>query len=109
MVRNQYRPGDSQDEVRQWTFFGRMQRLVCWMTVLVLSWGGIFLFIDGHNNRPLMHFRIDLGDGREVLIDSYRQPRLDTETFDGRTTVTVGNHTWSTEGTVHVERLLEGE
>ncbi len=106
---NGYPPGDPRNIAPKRKGWGKAKFVGCWL-VIVLFFIGVAVFTQRlHENRPLRHYRVDLGDGREVLISSKNQPYIDSDKWGGGTTVVIGNHRWDTQGDVHVERLLEGE
>jgi hypothetical protein len=59
--------------------------------------------LAGAKSEPEANYRIDLGDGRTVLMKC-RQPKV--ESIDGKTYVRAGNHKWEASGPVQIEMLL---
>lgn len=59
--------------------------------------------LAGAKREAEAHYRIDLGDGRTVLLKC-RQPEV--ESIDGKTYVRAGNHHWEAGGPVQIEMLL---
>ncbi|MCA9100606.1 MAG: hypothetical protein KDA63_05640 [Planctomycetales bacterium] len=64
---------------------------------------GIFA---GAQREPEANYRIDLGDGRTVLVKCQRP---NVETVDGKTRVHAGSHEWEASGPVQIEMLLSNE
>ncbi len=101
-----FRRHEDQPPRTRWPTLGFV---VSWVAVLCVFAGIGLAFSLVHQSQPLMHFRIDLGDGREVLISTKDKPYIDADKWGGGTTVVIGNHRWDTQGDVHIERIWEPE